>query len=231
MTLQRGTRTAARRPLGGLYAVTDAMLTPGPQLLAAVAAALRGGAALVQYRDKGGDSGRRQAEAAALLALCRQHGVPLIINDDPELARAVGADGVHLGADDPSLEAARTLLGPAAIVGVSCYDRLETARRAAERGADYLAFGSFFPSPTKPAAVRAEPSLLARARRELALPIVAIGGIDEKNGGQLVALGADLLAVISALFAATDVEAAARRLSGLFADRQPATAGKDETAA
>jgi thiamine-phosphate pyrophosphorylase len=205
--------------LRGLYAITDSCLTPGPMLLEAVAAALRGGAVLVQYRDKSRDHARRRAEAAALVALCRQQGVAMIVNDDAELALAVGADGVHVGADDATLESVRQQLGPAAIIGVSCYDQLQKARWSAAHGADYVAFGSFFASPTKPAAVPAHFSILAAARRELSLPIAAIGGIDQHNGARLVDLGADLLAVVSGVFGAPDVEAAAAGLSRLFATR------------
>ncbi|ROR34793.1 thiamine phosphate synthase [Inmirania thermothiophila] len=204
------------RPLCGLYVLTDGALTPGARLLPAVAAAIRGGARLVQYRDKGGDARRRLEEATALAALCRRAGVPLVVNDDPALARAAGAAGVHLGADDPDPAEARRLLGPQALVGVSCYDSLARAEEAAAAGADYVAFGSFFPSRTKPAARRAPPALLQRARARLALPLVAIGGITPDNGAALVAAGADLLAVVHGVFGAADIEAAARRYAALF---------------
>ncbi|HEY5718860.1 MAG TPA: thiamine phosphate synthase, partial [Gammaproteobacteria bacterium] len=141
------------RPLRGLYAITDGR--HGDALLDPVDAVLRGGAVLVQYRDKSGDRPRRRAEATALLALCRRHRARLLINDDVELAAAVGADGVHLGRDDGSLAAARERLGPGALIGVSCYADPARARDAARAGADYLAFGSVHPSPTKPHAVRA----------------------------------------------------------------------------
>jgi thiamine-phosphate pyrophosphorylase len=202
-----------RRLPRGLYAVSDG---PRPDLIDACSAALAGGAAVLQYRDKGGDPARRLAEAAALQALCARHGVPLVVNDDVELARAVGAAGVHLGEDDAGPSRARARLGPQALVGVSCYDSLERAREAAADGADYLAFGAFFPSPTKPAARRATPALLAAARA-FGLPLVAIGGITPENAAPLLAAGADALAVVSSLFGAGDVAAQARRFAALFA--------------
>jgi thiamine-phosphate pyrophosphorylase len=202
--------------LTGLYAITDAKLTPGAALIPAVEAALRGGARVIQYRDKGGDSARREHEAAALSTLCRAHGALLIVNDDVELAALVGAAGVHLGRDDPQLAAARKRLGAGAIIGVSCYNQLTRAQAAAEQGADYAAFGRFFPSHTKPDAVAATPELLRAARRTLALPLVAIGGITPENGGLLLEAGADMLAVIHGVFGQADIEAAARRFAALF---------------
>ncbi len=216
-------------PRRGLYAVTDTELTRGQRLVDAVAEALAGGAVMVQYRDKSSDSARRRREATALNELCSSHGVPLIVNDDPALARQAGAAGVHLGAQDAPLAGARELLGPKAIIGCSCYNRLELARQAAANGADYVAFGSFFPSPTKPAAVRAPPELLSAARRELSLPIAAIGGIDPDNAVTLLRHGAGLLAVISALFAVADVEAAARGFRSLFATEAPSSSLAGET--
>lgn len=201
--------------LRGLYAITTE--APGPEALTEqVARAIRGGAAVVQYRDKSDDAARRREEAEALLVLCRAHGVPLIVNDDVELARAVGADGVHLGRDDIPLAQARAALGPQALIGVSCYNVLDRALAAQEAGADYVAFGSFFPSSTKPAAVRAGLELLREARSRLDLPIVAIGGITPENGAQLVEAGADMLAVIQGVFGAPDPQAAARRYAALF---------------
>ena len=196
----------------GLYAITDG---PRADLLEAVAAALSGGARLVQYRDKTDDHARRHAEASALRLLCAQHEAALIINDDVGLAVAVHADGVHLGETDPALAAAREALGEAGIIGISCYDSLERARDLAAAGADYVAFGAFFPSPTKPLARRASLDLL-RQSAALGVPRVAIGGITPENAGSLVSAGADYLAVISALFAATDVRAAAQRFTNLY---------------
>lgn len=199
-------------PLRGLYAVTDG---PRDDLLDVCAAALDGGAALLQYRDKSADPARRLREARALQALCAARQVPLIVNDDVELALAIGAAGVHLGKDDGSISDARRRLGTRAIIGVSCYDSLPRARAAAAAGADYLAFGAFFPSPSKPHAPRAMPSLLHDARA-FGLPLVAIGGITPDNARELIDAGADMLAVISALFTAPDVRERASHFSGLF---------------
>ena len=201
-----------RLPARGLYAITDG---PRPDLYSAVESALNGGAAILQYRDKSGESERRHAEAASLLAACRRFGVPLIVNDDVDLAAAIGADGVHLGEHDGDIDAARTRLGAAAIIGVSCYDSIDRARQLAAAGADYLAFGAFFPSPTKPLARRAGAGLL-RDAKSLGLPLVAIGGITPDNAQPLIEAGADFVAAISGVFAAADPSAAARRYANLF---------------
>lgn len=201
--------------LSGLYAVTPTSLTDIDRLVERVGQALAGGARIVQYRDKTTDPARRRAAALALRRLTGDHDALLLINDDVALARAVAADGVHLGRDDMDLAAARRQLGMGAIIGISCYNRFELAQAAARAGADYLAFGSFFPSRTKPEAVRAQPSLLEQART-LALPLAAIGGITADNGAPLVRAGAHMLAVVEALFAAEDIAAAARRLTSLF---------------
>ena len=200
----------------GLYAITDTLLLADGKLLEHVGQAIRGGARVIQYRDKQLSPAVRQHQAAALAELCKSHGIPLLINDDVALATAVGAAGVHLGEHDCDLQGARGQLGPDAIIGVSCYNRLELARQAASRGADYVAFGRFYPSSTKPGAVQARPALLTEARQVLDIPIVAIGGITPENGGELVSAGADLLAVIHGIFGQPDVEAAARHYAALF---------------
>ena len=196
----------------GLYAITDG---PRADLLDAAHAALRGGAQLLQYRDKTRDAARRLQEARALVQICAKFEVPLIINDDAELALASGAAGVHLGEEDGDIAIARAKLGTQAIIGVSCYDSLQRARDAAHAGADYLAFGAFFPSRTKPH--RRQPSLeLLQDAKASGLPLVAIGGITPDNGGPLVNAGADFLAAISAVFGATDIRAEAQRFTDLF---------------
>lgn len=197
---------------GGLYAITNG---PRDDLETVVEAALAGGARIMQYRDKTQDTRRREHEAQALQALCTRHGIPLIINDDIELAAAVGAAGVHVGEDDMALPAAREALGPSAVIGVSCYDDIERARALAAGGADYLAFGAFFASPTKPGARRASPDLLRQAAA-WGVPLVAIGGITPDNGRTLTDAGARFLAVISAVFDAPDVCQAARQFTALF---------------
>ena len=169
----------------------------------------------LQYRNKAADERLRAEQATLLQGLCADAGVPLIVNDDPRLAADVGAAGVHVGAGDAAVEAARALLGPGAIVGVSCYDEPARARDAAARGASYVAFGAMFPSPTKPGARRATPALLREARG-LGLPVVAIGGITPENAAVPIAAGADLVAVIGGVFDAPDPVAAARALRACF---------------
>jgi thiamine-phosphate pyrophosphorylase len=202
--------------LHGLYAITPDYRHGIDRLRRDVEAALTGGARVIQYRDKSDDSARRRTEALALRELCAAHRVPFIVNDDVELAVAVAADGVHVGRDDGELATARRRLGNQRLVGVSCYNDFDLARQAAAGGADYVAFGSFFASPTKPHAVAATPALLHQARDELGIPVVAIGGISPENGAALVRHGADMLAVISAVFGADDITAAARAFAPCF---------------
>jgi thiamine-phosphate pyrophosphorylase len=201
--------------ISGLYAVTpDTDETPG--LLDKVEAALAGGTRLLQYRNKTADAALRLIQGRALLALCRKYQVPLIINDHLELALALDADGLHLGSDDGQLPEARTRLGVGKILGASCYRSVEIAVVAQASGADYVAFGGFFPSTVKPGAARAPLALLQDAKGRLSVPVVAIGGITLDNAPQLLAAGADGLAVISALFGAPDIRAAARGFTALF---------------
>lgn len=199
----------------GLYAITPDQADTG-KLLAVVRQALEGGARWVQYRNKSADAALLHEQACELLSLCRLFGVPLIINDNLRLAALTDADGVHLGAGDGSVAEARIILGPDKIVGVSCYNSLPLGLEAERRGADYVAFGSFFPSPTKPAAVVAPLALLGEAKRSLTIPVVAIGGITLKNAAKLIAAGADAVAVISALFESADIKAAAQEFARLF---------------
>lgn len=198
----------------GLYVITDTELLAG-RLLPAVEAALQGGAIAVQYRDKTADNPRRLEEAIALRMLCRRHHIPLLINDDVELCVAVGADGVHLGQTDGSLWQARQRLGPDAIIGATCHDSLTLAAAAVDNGASYIAFGTIFPSSTKPTAAAASLDTLTVARK-WGLPVVAIGGITADNAAPVIAAGADCVAVISDLWRAADITAHARSLSSLF---------------
>ena len=200
---------------GGVYAITPET-DDTARLLAQVEAALLGGVAAVQYRDKSGDIARRHEQASELVALCRRFGVPLIVNDDLRLADLCDADGVHLGRDDGSLREARIILGRDKFIGASCYQSLELALAAQAAGADYIAFGSFFASPTKPAAPRASLDLLREAAPAIHVPLVAIGGITPDNASLLLDAGADSLAVLSALFDAPDIRAAAHALNHLF---------------
>ncbi len=205
-------------PGKGLY-----LLTPDEadtaSLVRRVAAVLPH-ATLLQYRNKDADAALRREQALALLALCRAHGVPLVINDDWPLAAGIGADGVHLGEHDGMLQAARSALGPDAILGASCYDSLDRAADAARAGASYLAFGAFFPSSTKPNARQASMTLLRDAAR-FGLPLVAIGGITRDNTPRLVEAGADYVAVISGVFDAPDPIDAARGYAACFLHTLP----------
>lgn len=202
----------------GLYAITPET-NDTALLLDKTQAALRGGAALVQYRSKSADIALKHEQANELLELCRGFHVPLIVNDDVRLAALIDADGVHVGENDARLMEARINLGPDKIIGVSCYQDLARALRFETEGADYVAFGSFYPSSTKPGAQPCPLSLLTEAKAKLHLPIVAIGGITLENARPLIDAGADAVAVISALFDAADVAACAQEFANLFATR------------
>ena len=201
--------------LRGLYAITPDE-PDGTRLLAAVAAALQGGCRIVQYRDKISLPAERVARAHALRRLTQACGARLLINDDMALAFLVSADGVHLGKDDGNLQAARAILGPDKLLGASCYADFAAAQRAAAAGADYVAFGAVYPSPTKPQAVPATVDLFSRAKSALTAPSCAIGGITLANAPPLIAAGADLLAVITDLFSAPDIAARAAAYQQLF---------------
>lgn len=201
----------------GLYGITDPELLPGEQLFSGVEAALRGGAVLIQYRDKTATPTQRSQRAARLIELCRVYGCPLIINDDYALAQASGAAGVHMGQGDGSLTAARGVLGPDKLLGATCHSSISLAQEAAAAGANYLAFGRFYGSRTKQQAPAAALSVLTDAQ-SLGLPIVAIGGLTLANAEPVITAGADLLAVVHGLFAAPDIEARARQFSQLIQD-------------
>ena len=202
----------------GLYAITPECADTAA-LLDKLRQVLRGGAALVQYRSKSEDLALKHEQATELLALCRSFHVPLIINDDLRLATLIDADGVHIGENDATLKDARINLGPDKIIGVSCYQDLQRATQFAALGADYVAFGSFYPSSTKPEAQPCPLSLLTEAKAKLTVPIVAIGGITTGNAPSLIQAGADAVAVISALFEAPDIELAAHHFTSLFATK------------
>jgi len=203
-------------PARGLYAITQTEGKAPEIVIAEVEAALRGGAAVVQYRDKNPRAALYLARE--LVKVCHRHAVPLLINDDLELALAAGADGVHLGRDDGHIREARARLGADAIIGISCYNALDRALEAEAHGATYAAFGRFFRSNSKPLAAPAELETLRQAKKILSIPIVAIGGILPENGSELLAAGADLLAVIGGIFD-REPEASARAYVALF-DRQ-----------
>ena len=195
--------------LKGLYAITDETLINRSGFELAVEQALQGGASIIQYRDKSSDTSKRLQQAETISALCRQYRAISIINDDIDLARAVSADGVHLGKDDAAISQARAILGEDSIVGISCYDDLTLAQQAEINGASYVAFGTMFSSPTKPEAVNAGPEIISRAKQIISVPVCVIGGITENNINQLVEQGADMAAVISDLFSAKDIRQAA----------------------
>jgi thiamine-phosphate pyrophosphorylase len=201
--------------LCGLYAVTpDA--EDGAWLRARVQQALAGGARIVQYRSKSPERALRRSQARELAALCKLQGVLFIVNDDVEIARECGADGVHLGREDTSISSARARLGDSALIGASCYSDLARAQQCVDAGADYLAFGSFFPSTVKPGAARASLAVLSEARRRWPVPLIAIGGLTPANAAPVLAAGADALAVIGALFHVPDTFAAAQAFAQLF---------------
>lgn len=204
-----------RNKLRGLYAITPECAGHA-ELLACVGAALAGGCRIVQYRDKTSAMPERVARARALRTLTWQHGARLLINDDLALCRLIEADGVHLGRDDGNLRAARAILGPDALLGASCYADFAAAEAAVAAGADYVAFGAVYPSPTKPDAVRAGSELFFRAKSGLTADVCAIGGITLDNAPPLIAAGADLLAVITDLFSAPDITARAAQYQQLF---------------
>lgn len=201
--------------LSGLYAIADSALL-ADNIIHSTIACLRGGARLVQFRDKTSDSMQRQQTALELRGICHQFNAKLIVNDDVKLAQQSGADGVHLGKNDQSLSEARTLLGDTAIIGVSCYNQLKLAKNAEKMGANYVAFGSLFPSPTKPEAVHASLDLVETAKAELNLPVCVIGGINLSNADRACSAGADMLAVISGLFAQANIENTARQFTHII---------------
>lgn len=204
-------------PLHGLYAITDNHLMPDDQtLLAHVHAAIIGGAQVIQYRDKTSDTEKRYRQACLLNDLCRQHARTFVINDDVQLAQQCGAHGVHIGQKDSAIEIARQTLGENAIIGVTCHDQLALATSAALAGADYVAFGAFYPSKTKPDAKPAPITLLTEAKSILSCPIVAIGGITVDNASQTIAAGADMIAVVHSLFAAESITQQAEAFAHAF---------------
>jgi thiamine-phosphate pyrophosphorylase len=200
-------------PTRGLYAITQIKHKTEQQVIAEVAAAIKGGAVVIQYRHK--PSVPSLSLSRQLLVVCRQAKVPLIINDNLELAVTIGADGVHLGQHDSTIDQAREQLGTKAIIGLSCYNDMQSALDAEKKGANYVAFGRFFASSSKPLATTATLNTLQRAKAQLTMPIVAIGGILPDNGQQLLTAGADLLAVIAGVFT-EDVEQSAHAYQALF---------------
>lgn len=203
--------------LHGLYAITDAGLL-ADNFEQAITQALQGGCRIIQYRDKSNDHQKRLQQSQLIRQLCDQYQALFIINDDIELTLEVNADGVHLGKDDNGLYAARQHLGNDKIIGITCYDQLQTAINAEQAGADYVAFGAFFSSSIKPEATNAPISLIAQAKKQLQIPVCCIGGISSKNAMPLIEAGTDMIAVISDIFANQDIKHASQSLSALFID-------------
>lgn len=208
--------SSLRHGFRGLYGITDDQLLPEGEILTVVESALEAGLGILQYRSKQGSAAQKTAVARQLLMLCQSHNIPLIINDDVGLCQTIGADGVHLGQEDSSIADARRTLGPTAIIGITCHDDISRAEQAQQASANYVAFGRFFPSQTKPTAPPASIEVLTQAKKSLNIPIVAIGGINAENGRQLVDAGADMLAVIHSIFGAKDVADNVSKLIALF---------------
>jgi len=206
--------TKPHNKLAGLYVITDDKLS-GTSLLKHVQLALEGGACLVQYRNKTSQTSIKEMTARSLLELCRAHDVPLLINDDVDLAASIGADGVHLGQTDMQLKEARQRLGDEAIIGVTCHASIDLAKQAEKNGASYVAFGRFFASQTKPDASPATTELLTLAKLQLSIPICAIGGITQENAPTILKAGADMLAVIHGVFGQNDIKHAATQYAQL----------------
>ena len=208
-------KTRCCNKISGVYAITDARVSDPVALVLQVKQAVRGGIDVLQYRGKGIPRDQALENASLLAAICRQSDVTFIINDDVSLACEVNADGVHVGRNDGDLSHIRAALGDG-ILGVSCYNDIDYALQMAAFGADYVAFGRFFPSITKPEAIQAELALLPRARKLIQIPIVAIGGITPANAPPLLAAGVDSVAVVNGIFGQSDIEVASRRYANLF---------------
>jgi thiamine-phosphate pyrophosphorylase len=202
--------------LHGLYVITDTHLIPRARFVETVEAAVRGGATMVQLREKETLPEEVIRLGRDVLAVTRRYGALLIVNDHPTIAKEIGADGVHVGRDDPSLAEARAIVGPEAIIGASCYGQVDRAVAAEQAGADYVAFGTPFPSPTKAKRTDISLGIFQEAKQRVRVPVFAIGGITLANARQVIDAGADGIAIVSGVFAAPDVEAAARALAQLF---------------
>lgn len=201
--------------LQGLYVITDPSLC-GTNILNMVEQAILGGAQIIQYRNKKSDKQQQRIEASAIQSLCQKHNRIFLVNDDVSLALETNADGVHLGQTDGEISSARKLLGDNKIIGVTCHSDIHAAISAQNQSANYVAFGRFYPSLTKPAAPAASINILQQAKSQLQIPIVAIGGISVENATPLINAGADMLAVIHAVFAQDNIKKVTTEFSNLF---------------
>lgn len=218
-----------RPALNGVYAILDIENIDKGEILELAQRAIDGGASLIQYRNKTRHTYDRETEARGILELCREHNVPLIVNDDLALARAIGADGVHLGQHDIPCKIAREFLGSSYIIGVTCNNRIENAYAAVNAGATYVAFGAFFPSKSKPDAPHADIELLRKASKAISIPIVAIGGITSENAQQLFDAGADMLAITRGIFnVENDITATTKGFVDMY-NATPQTKSEPET--
>lgn len=202
--------------LGGLYVITDSKLMPGDLLFKKSEAALKGGANIIQLRDKTNNEQEVIEIGKKLLTITKKYRVPLIINDDPQIAKIVGADGVHLGEEDPDIQTAREILGKDSIVGVTCYNELENGLIAEKKGADYVAFGTPYSTPTKPGRKPTSLETLIEASKQISIPVFAIGGIFPENAKDILATGVDGIAVITSVFGVNDPEQAVRKFSQIL---------------
>lgn len=210
-----------KQSIYGLYAITDPTLSPAGKVLQDAELALKGGANILQFRDKTTDWQTQLTLAKQLRKLCTQYNAIFLINDDIQLAKQSNADGVHLGKEDEILEKARSELGEDAVIGVSCYNSIARALAMQNRGADYVAFGRFFSSKTKPNAPQAQIETLVQAKQILEVPVVVIGGINLQNAPLLIESGADAIAVIQGIFAQPAIQSTAKALSDLYQPNKP----------
>jgi len=206
--------------LKGLYVITDKKLIPRDRFVSTVEKAIKGGANIVQLREKDTPHEEICRIGKSVLQLTKDYGIPLIVNDSPELAKEIGTDGVHLGEYDESIEHARSVLGAEAIIGVSCYGQIERGINAEQGGADYVVFGTPYYTPTKPDRAPTSFDVVKEAKRLITtIPIFAIGGITAQNAGVVLETGVDGIAVVTSVFGSPDPEASARELTSIIRDR------------